>query len=63
LLHLIAQASHLTALDFRLIALDSKERRHYQRLLLLALQDLQAAHLQTEVSQHGSKWLEVISSS
>jgi hypothetical protein len=64
LLNLIAQASRLTALDFLLtvlvpIVLDSKERRNSQRLLLFVLLDLQADHLQIEVSQHGSKLLEV----
>jgi hypothetical protein len=64
LLNLIAQASRLTALDFLLtvlvpIVLDSKERRNSQRLLLFVLLDLQADHLQMEVSQHGSKLLEV----
>jgi hypothetical protein len=64
LLNLIAQASRLTALDFLLTVLvptvlDSKERRNSQRLLLFVLLDLQADHLQMEVSQHGSKLLEV----
>jgi hypothetical protein len=66
LLNLIALASHLTALDFLLtvlvlIVLDFKERRNSQRLLLLVLPDLLADHLQMEVSQHGSRSLEVTS--
>jgi hypothetical protein len=66
LLNLIAQASHPTALGFLPtvlvpIVLDFKERRNSQRLLLLVLQDLLADHLQMEVSQHGSRSLEVTS--
>jgi len=63
LLHLTVQASHLIALDSLPTVLDSKERRNNQRLLLLVLQDLQVAHLQMEVSQHGFKSSEVTSCS
>jgi hypothetical protein len=61
MLHLIAQASHLTALDFHPTVLDFKERRKNQRLHLLVLPDLQVDHLQMAVSQHGSKSLEATS--